>query len=302
MRKPLFQTYSPGVKFLLSLVVVALSLVMLSGFGLQIAELLTGINLAGDGEIDYSDLATINAIRISNTIGNFGFLVGGLTFSWLCSNQIGSYFNLKGGFKFKYVWVIIVVFILATPAGNFLSIINEMIYPGEVIDELQDTSYQVKSAMLNTSSGWTVILNILTIALVPAICEEMFFRGVLLRLSYQGTGKIHLGVLFSALIFALFHFEFDNILSITFMGVILGYLYVYSGTILVPILLHFLNNSIYIILSAVSAGALAETTVRTELMIWIVSGLVCLFLLLFFLKRSVNQEGWNLMQGSLLRD
>ncbi|MFT7614514.1 MAG: membrane protease YdiL (CAAX protease family) [Parvicellaceae bacterium] len=302
MRKPLFQTYSPGVKFLLALVVVMIAWIMVRGIGLWVGEVLSGVDLASVGEIDYSDSATINAIRISSTIGNFGFLIGAILFSWLCCNQITSYFHLKSRFKFKYLWVVILVFILAVPAVNFLSIINEMIYPGEALDEMQDASYQVKSAILNTTNGWTVVLNILTMALVPAICEELFFRGVLLRLSYQGTGRIHLGVIMSALVFALFHREFDNILSITFMGVILGYLYVYSGTILVPILLHFLNNSIYIILSAVSAGALAETTVPTELMIWIVSGLVCLFLLLFFLKRSVNQEGWNRMQGSLLRD
>jgi len=302
MRKPLFQTLSPGIKFLLSLVVIAMALVMVSGFGLQIASLITDVDLAADGEIDYSDPATVSAIRISNTIGNLGFLIGAIVFSWLCTNQIGSYFNFKGKFKFKYLLVIILVFVLATPAGNFLSIINEMIYPGEALDEIQDTSYQVKSAMLNTTSGWTVILNILTIALVPAVCEEVFFRGVLLRLSYQGTGKIHVGVLLSAVIFALFHFEFDNILSITFMGVILGYLYVYTGSILVPILLHFLNNSIYIILSAYSSDVLSDSGSGNELIIWIVSGVGCLFLLLFLLKRSINKEGWNRMEGSLMRD
>jgi len=171
---------------------------------------------------------------------------------------------------------------------------------------IQDESSQLKSALLNTTDFSIVLLNLFTMALLPAIGEELFFRGVVLRVSYQGTKNLHLGVLFSAILFSVIHFEFEHILSISFMGILLGYLYVYTGSILAPIALHFLNNGVFILLEAYGRNSglahFFNDSAFSNAVLWTTLGLLSIALFILFLRRSINKERWPMMIGSLFRD
>ncbi len=86
---------------------------------------------------------------------------------------------------------------------------------------------------------WKIFL---AFVLVPAIGEELFWRGAVLRWLYHLRKNAHLAVLVSAIAFALVHMRWDGILVYLLMGVILGYLYLWTGTVWGPILIHFLFN------------------------------------------------------------
>jgi len=86
------------------------------------------------------------------------------------------------------------------------------------------------------------MFNIFLIAILPAFCEELFFRGVLQNLLIKLFNNIHIGIVSSALFFALIHIDFYNFLPIFFIGLIFGYLYIFTGNIVINILLHFLYN------------------------------------------------------------
>ncbi|MBL4704766.1 MAG: CPBP family intramembrane metalloprotease [Flavobacteriales bacterium] len=305
MRTPIFQAYSPGLKFLMAILVTISMLMMFGNIGGMVAELLTGISIGDPGTgHDFSDPNTVNAFRIRGAVYSLGgFLLGAILFAWFCTTQITDYFHLKGKFKLKYLLVVVLIFLISVPAGQFLSIINEMINPGNALVEQHDENSKLIAAFLHTSNGWMVLLNVLTMALVPAVGEELFFRGVILRLSYQGTKKIHLGVILSAVLFAIFHFDFENVLSITLMGVVLGYIYIYTGSLLVPMVLHFLNNAVLILIAAYGSEEMNSFVMNgNEMLIWMLVGAGALGLMLFILKRSINKEKWPMMIGSLMRD
>jgi hypothetical protein len=170
--------------------------------------------------------------------------------------------------------------------------------------EAQEETSKLRTALLRTDSVAVVVLNVFAMALLPAIGEELFFRGVILRISFQGTKNIHLGVLLSAILFALVHMEFSNFLAILFMGVLLGYLYVYTGSLLVPIGLHFLNNCVYIILESSGNGSafVDKMEAGSNSIFWLITGAIALLLFAFLLQRSVNKGNWNTAVGYLMRD
>ncbi len=281
-------------------------LTFFANIGNGLAEWITGVRpYAESASNDLTSSASISAYRIASICSNVGgFLLSAILFAWFCSNSIGGYFSIRSPLKWKYLAVIGLCFLLAIPAIQLLSELNELISGGAYLMEAQDETSKLRSALLRTDSVAVVVLNVFTMALVPAVGEELFFRGVIMRVSFQGTKNIHLGVLLSSILFALVHMEFSNFLAILFMGVLLGYLYVYTGSLLVPVGLHFLNNCVYIILESSGKGSafVDQLEAGSNFLFWLITGAVALLLFAYLLKRSINKGSWNITEGSLMRD
>lgn len=85
--------------------------------------------------------------------------------------------------------------------------------------------------------------NILLIAVMTAIAEEMFFRGALQSLFQKWTKNIHLAVWITAFVFSAMHFQFFGFFPRLLLGAVLGYLFAYSANLWLPILFHATNNA-----------------------------------------------------------
>jgi membrane protease YdiL (CAAX protease family) len=92
------------------------------------------------------------------------------------------------------------------------------------------------------------LLGLLIFGLIPAIGEELVFRGVVQRQLIRWFGNPHVGIWVTALIFGAIHLQFYGMLPRTLLGALLGYLYWWSGNIWVPILGHFMNNGFTVLL------------------------------------------------------
>lgn len=88
-----------------------------------------------------------------------------------------------------------------------------------------------------------MILAFLVIAILPAIGEEIVFRGMIQNDFYRGTGNIHLSIWISAIIFSAVHVQFYGFFPRMFLGALFGYLYFWSGNLWMPVLAHFVNNA-----------------------------------------------------------
>src|SRR5690606_18849509 len=92
--------------------------------------------------------------------------------------------------------------------------------------------------------GWLdVFYTIIIIAVIPAIGEELLFRGVLQTEFHKMTKNGHLAVWIAAAIFSFIHFQFYGFLPRLFLGAILGYIYLFSHNLWLPIFGHFANNA-----------------------------------------------------------
>ena len=90
-------------------------------------------------------------------------------------------------------------------------------------------------------------LNLFMIAVLPAVSEELMFRGCLQRIFTRWFGSYHTGIWIAAIIFSAIHVQFYGFIPRMLLGALFGYLLVWSNTIWIPILAHFINNGVTVV-------------------------------------------------------
>lgn len=141
--------------------------------------------------------------------------------------------------------------LLLTPLCDRLTIWNRQLSFGPLDAALRSLAAQSQSAterLLSLSTSGDLLLQLLVVALVPAICEEMFFRGCLQQLLCGWMESRHLAVAVTAVVFALAHGDAFGFLPRLLLGLLLGYAFAYSGSIIVSICAHFFNNAVIVVL------------------------------------------------------
>lgn len=93
-----------------------------------------------------------------------------------------------------------------------------------------------------------LFINLVVVALMPAICEEMFFRGFVFT-SFKGKKSYKSAIIFSGILFGFMHMDFLRIIPTSILGIIFAYTVYKSGSIFVAMLLHFINNSVAVLVS-----------------------------------------------------
>ena len=110
----------------------------------------------------------------------------------------------------------------------------------------QDFNTKIQEGFItNSFSGF--LFNIILLAIIPAVGEELFFRGILQDICIGLFKNNNAGIIITSLIFGILHFQIDNLLSIIFASLLLGYIYNFSNNIFLTILLHFGFNSFSLI-------------------------------------------------------
>lgn len=126
-----------------------------------------------------------------------------------------------------------------------------------------DSMPPVLREVLAMETPWALLANLLLIALVPAIGEELIFRGILQGELQRWTGSGLWAVVISALFFSAFHLQPEGFLPRFALGAILGYAYLQSGSFYVPVLLHFLNNGMQVLSIYYGAGEFSELHIES---------------------------------------
>ena len=123
---------------------------------------------------------------------------------------------------------------------SFVQIIRDFL---DSLDKLVAESYL---QILTANNIIEYILVIFTVSITPAICEEFFFRGFVQK-SFEFKQKPFIAILLTSLFFGFYHFNPYGLLPLIALGMYLGYSVYKSDSIIIPIILHFLNNFIAII-------------------------------------------------------
>lgn len=155
-------------------------------------------------------------------------------------------------------WLIIIgvaLMFVSLPVTNQLTVWNEAMKlggPFETLETwmktLEDTAAAATEKMLNVDTIGGLLANLLIIALIPAVGEELTFRGVLQQSLTRGIKNPHVAILLSAAIFSFIHFQFYGFLPRMFLGILLGYMFYITGSLWTSILMHFLNNGTAVVL------------------------------------------------------
>ena len=108
----------------------------------------------------------------------------------------------------------------------------------------EDEAARLTEAFLNVKTIPGLAFNLFMVAFLPAIGEELLFRGVIQKIFTRMTRNHHWGIWISAILFSAMHVQFFGFIPRMVLGAVFGYLLVWSGSMWLPMLGHFLNNAI----------------------------------------------------------
>lgn len=151
------------------------------------------------------------------------------------------------------VWFLLMALfgvLTCTPFINHITQLNEMMQLPDWMKPIEDWMRAKEDHNMKLTQDFLIVdtfggflLNLLALAVVPAIGEELLFRGLIQKTIQNHTRNIHLAIWCSAILFSTIHLQFYGFFPRMIMGVIFGYFLVWSQSIFVPIFCHFLNNA-----------------------------------------------------------
>ena len=242
----LYQGAAPWEKALIALVLLFLMFVPVS--------MLTYLLFGTEG-FDYQDEAQVQKMRWAQLAQSvLLFALPAIIAARMFSGRPARYLKVAGSAAAgSYVFTVLLM-ATALPVINFLGEINQsMTLPGPFsaleafMRQMENTAMQQTEAFLQVSSPGLLAINLLVMAVAPAVTEELLFRGIFQRLFIDWTGRSFIGIIITAVFFSAFHMQFFGFLPRFFLGVLLGLLFFWSRSLWLPILAHFANNAIVII-------------------------------------------------------
>jgi len=149
--------------------------------------------------------------------------------------------------KSNFYLLSILLLLIAFPLEGWLGILNKHIpLPHWMIESEESRDKQV-TALLEAKNTFDVVFNLVVVAVIPGIFEEMCFRGVLQRLLIRLTRRPWLGIFIAACIFSAMHFQFQGFLPRLFLGILLGAAYWYSGSLWTAVIAHCVFNGLQVL-------------------------------------------------------
>ncbi|MES2560266.1 MAG: CPBP family intramembrane glutamic endopeptidase [Bacteroidota bacterium] len=227
--------------------------------GVYLCKLLFGFDLLTNPELMNAygtDPYVLNALKMLQVIVSIGAM---LVPAWLfpkALEQTPKQFLQLTAKPNRIFWLICILMILVNiPLISWLVEINEQFRLPESMAALEaqlksaeEAANRMTKAFLSGTSVTDLGINIFIVALVPAVAEELLFRGALQRFIKFCFGNTHAAVLSAAIIFSAFHGQVYGFLPRMVLGMLLGYIFAYSGSLWPAVWVHFMNNAISVII------------------------------------------------------
>ncbi len=238
--------------FMLSMLGVIVFLCLLVGLGfVEGYGYLKGMNLADSlaNLTAESATSTRDFIRTNLLINHLTtFIFPGIIFAYFFyKSKWASFLHINKFPKLYNLLLGSMLILAAFPLAQFAYWLNMKIpMPSLLVEMEQGTAEMVKNLLL-VDQPHELWFNLFIIAVIPAIGEELIFRGIIQKKILEQFKKPHIAIWVAALIFSAIHMQFQGFLSRMLLGGILGYLYHWTGNLWVPIIAHLVNNGVQIV-------------------------------------------------------
>ncbi|MBC7850770.1 MAG: CPBP family intramembrane metalloprotease [Chitinophagaceae bacterium] len=237
--------------------------------------------------LDWKDPKVVSMFKVLQALSSIViFLLPALIFAFIVFR--GKYARFLGFQKAEkqnmYVLGVLVM-LLALPFVFWLGELNRHVQLPQWMKMLESDAATQMEAFLKINKPIDVVINVVIIALFPAICEELCFRSVLQRIMINICRNPVTGIIVTGFLFSALHFQFEGFLPRMFLGIVLGTLYWYSGSIWTSILAHFINNAVQVIIVSYAPRYVNENPAFPVLLA-LASGLAVAAILYFYRKQS----------------
>lgn len=196
------------------------------------------------GDVDTGMLRLIQGVTSAGS-----FILPPLILSWTERKYGINYFGNYKNASVQLILLTVVIMFVSSPFLEWTIRINQNMHLPEFLRglenwmrEKEDQLENMTKQLLTMNSISDFLINLLIIALIPAIGEELVFRGGVQNIFSRWTGNYHLGIWIAAILFSAIHVQFFGFIPRMLLGALFGYLFVWSRSIWIPVLAHFINN------------------------------------------------------------
>ena len=296
-----FRGMKPFPQLMFSLFVMVVSVLIFLILGMLVAvpffglEMLTG-SLSASGMNTPEALNFLKYFQVLQSVGLF--IVPPILLGWLFQGNIQEYLQLNKTTHIQNYLLATVALLIVIPFINFLGDLNsKMTLPDSLsgvenwMRSMEDAAQVMVEKFMKVESISGLLFNLFMIAVLPALGEELMFRGVIQKIFSNWTKNQHWGIWISAFLFSAMHMQFYGFLPRMALGAMFGYLLVWTGTMWAPILAHFVNNLMgvfgyYFINKGVITKDVEEWGTGTEQLPLVIFSLVAVGFLLFLIYRN----------------
>ncbi|WP_293786596.1 CPBP family intramembrane glutamic endopeptidase [uncultured Pedobacter sp.] len=248
---PKHEEINPFLQLLLLLFYAVAGAFVFGIIGLVICMAMYGMGLVSNFDLLLSGNARyvsgFKVIQILSSIGTF--ILPSLALALTERIKITRFYNFKQP-KISLLLLVVVIMIVSMPFMEWTVIWNQkMALPNFLkgieawMKEKEELAAKMTIQLITVRSNFDFVVNLVMIAILPAIGEELMFRGGVQRSLARAFGNPHLAIWLSAIIFSTIHVQFYGFVPRLLLGAGFGYLYYFSGSIWYAMFAHFLNNA-----------------------------------------------------------
>jgi len=291
----IFSAFVILVSFLIFLILSVL--LALPFFGLEAIMNMAALN-------DFGNPQTIAVLKYFQTVQAIGlFIIPPLILGYLYLGNIPKYLYLDKPFNSSTLLLAILLMFVMSPLINFLGEWNSnMSLPSwmsgieEWMRRSEDQATEITDAFLNVKTIPGLAFNLFMVAFLPAVGEELLFRGVIQKIFTRMTRNTHWGIWISAALFSAMHMQFYGFVPRLLLGALFGYLLVWSGSMWLPFIGHFINNALAVIAMFLMNNGLINSDIeeygstQSSYYAAILSLIIVVFLLWQIKKQNAGNE------------
>lgn len=302
----IYSQASPPRQFLLLMLLLITSLIFSTLLGLVMLIPFYGISVIGEMSTlsDYSDPHVLGLLKYFQIVNQVGMMIlPAIIFAWLVDSMPFVYLRAVYSPKRKDLLIATLLVFASMPLIGWLMEVNEaMRLPSwlmgveQWMKAAEENAARITDAFLITNSIGGFALNILMIAVLPAIGEEFLFRGALMRLFIRWLKNNHAGIWLAAFLFSAIHMQFYGFIPRLLLGAAFGYLFLWTDNIWIPVAAHFVQNATSVVVALLAGKGIiagsADDFGQTDNAFIIVASalLVAAFLFLVYKQRRISKE------------
>lgn len=252
-----FRTYPWALQFLLFILMIftmasfgrfCLQVLLPKIYGVSFATVLQQVTPSSGRQVIHAALATQGVLSICL------FMLPPLLFANLTHPRPFGYLGLTTPWQPLHILLSILAIVGAMPVFVTIETLISRLNLGADVKAQQEAAETIQRAFLDMPSLADFFSTFTVMAIIPAIGEELFFRGVLMRFTRQKTRNMVVPFIFTSVIFALSHSNYYGMLSIFLAGALLASLYYLTGSLWCGIVAHLVFNGAQVIACYINPG------------------------------------------------
>jgi membrane protease YdiL (CAAX protease family) len=292
--------HRPPLNQLLVFVGISLfSFFVIALLGTAILQGITGISVDSLSDLNAKQLSQpgmltfLRGMQLVQFIGLFLIpaWIGARLFSYEPNRFLGFQAPNLNNFWF---WSILIMIILL-PFIQFVGELNQrVVFPGglkEWMQSQEQSAQETVNALLSAHSLQDLFLNIIFVALLAGVGEELLFRGMIQRLLTRRYGR-WVGIVVAAFLFSAIHLQFYGFVPRFLLGIVLGILFAYSGSLWMAMLAHFFYDAMLITAAYVNPDLLKEESI-IPLLQMVLPALISLLLSVWVIRQMIDRSADN---------